>query len=121
MKTKTEKELEREILKIISCGEPFGDSNWVCGDFLQEDIDEDGRSLGRCYYCDDCHKKADEIIKKAKEEFNKKVEEVKEIIKEVIKILDEKCSREDAEDRGMEKEWDAVNKLKEINKIFKEN
>lgn len=40
--------------------------------------------------------------------------ETKKVIKEAIKILDEKCSRKDAEDRGMEKEWVAVNKLKEL-------
>ena len=62
---KTEKEIIRKILSIISCGEPF--SGWVCGDFLEEDRDEDGRSFGRCYYCEECHKKADEILELIKQ------------------------------------------------------
>ena len=40
-------------------------------------------------------------------------------IEEVLEVLDEKCSREDAESRGMEKEWDGVQKLKEVKEIFK--
>lgn len=58
--TKNNKEIEYKILEIISCGEPF--SSWVCGDFLEHEIDEDGRSLGKCYFCDECHKKAGEIL-----------------------------------------------------------
>jgi len=34
---------------------------------------------------------------------DKKIQECEKKLKEVIEILDEKCSREDAEGRGMEK------------------
>jgi len=64
---KTEEEIIRKILSIISCGKLFDNDNWICGDFLEEDRDEDGRSFGRCYYCEECHKKADEILELIKQ------------------------------------------------------
>jgi len=61
------KEIERKILSIISCGKLFDKDIWICGDFLGEDRDEDGRSFGRHYYCEKCHKKADEILELIKQ------------------------------------------------------
>ena len=58
-------EIKRKILSIIACGKLFGgvnNSDWVCGDFLEEETDEYGRSIGRCYYCETCHKKTEKII-----------------------------------------------------------
>ena len=57
-----EKQIERKILSIIACGNNFGgkdNNSWTCGDFLEEETDEEGRSLGRCYYCENCHRKTD--------------------------------------------------------------
>ena len=59
--TTENKIIERKILSIITCGRHFGgndNNSWICGDFLEEGID-----LGRCYYCENCYKKAEEIIK----------------------------------------------------------
>ena len=42
------------------CGKPFGGENnnaWICGDFLDEDRDEEGRSFGARYFCDECNSK----------------------------------------------------------------
>ena len=47
--------------KEKGCGKPInGDlenPDWFCGDFLEHNIDEEGRSLGRRYFCDECNKK----------------------------------------------------------------
>lgn len=63
-----EKELKYRILKIINCGKFFDKDSWVCGDFLEMETDEEGRSFGKCYFCEKCHKKADEIINLLKEQ-----------------------------------------------------
>jgi len=63
MKNLVEQEIEYRILKIIACGKPFDNNNWICGDFLEKETDEEGISLGECYFCDECHKKAKEIMK----------------------------------------------------------
>lgn len=55
-------EAERMILNIISCGKLFDDDSWVCGDFLEQEVDKEGRSLGQCHFCEECHKKAEAII-----------------------------------------------------------
>ncbi|HEY0089713.1 MAG TPA: hypothetical protein VGB37_12775 [Candidatus Lokiarchaeia archaeon] len=59
-------EIEYRILKIIACGKFFGgqnNSDWICGDFLEKETDEEGIPLGECYFCSDCHKKSEEILK----------------------------------------------------------
>jgi hypothetical protein len=53
------------IKRNIGCGMPINrdikNPDWSCGDFLEENVDEEGRSLGKRYFCDRCNK----LIKEA--------------------------------------------------------
>ena len=42
------------IKRNIGCGIDIG--GWHCGEHFGIEVDEDGRSLGRTYYCDRCKK-----------------------------------------------------------------
>jgi len=46
------------------CGKDIG--GIPCGEFIEEGTNEDGRSFGNYYYCEECHKKFKEIFNKLK-------------------------------------------------------
>jgi len=57
----TEDEIKEFIKRNIGCGIKM-ESGWICGDFLEQEQNEDtGEWMGQRYYCDRCNK----LIKEA--------------------------------------------------------
>jgi len=78
MKTKTEKELEREIQEVISTVKPFGN-----GSHLIVPKEFEGKKIRVTLLENDI----EEAVRLAKQEFNKKVEELKDKINAVYQDL----------------------------------
>ena len=54
------------------------------------------------------------MVYEERQRLKAEVEKAIDDFSKIISIIDEECSREDAEGRGMGKEWDVVNSFKEL-------